>query len=38
MQTGDEIADCGHWLPLEQPSVVNAKILSFFQAIEECSG
>ena len=34
MRTGDEIPDCGHWLPLEQPALVTAKVVSFFQTIE----
>ena len=34
MRVFEAIPACGHWLPLEQPEVVTAKILDFIHSTE----
>jgi pimeloyl-ACP methyl ester carboxylesterase len=32
---GEEVEDCGHWLPLEQTELVNAKMIQFLRSVED---
>ena len=37
MRMCEEVDECGHWLPLEQSEVVNAKIVEFLTSVRDDS-